>query len=285
MDRKFVFTWNNWTEESKAKLELEDVQYMQYAEEIAPDTGTPHLQGCLYYKNKMSIKALRKRLKGAHVDIMHGTLQQSIDYCVDGPIYKKGTPPATQDQKGEKEKDRWREAFLAAEEGRFEDVPYDILIRYSSSIRSISEGAFKRPRLEPIPVLENYWIVGPSGSGKTTMAKTFGPYYRTNIYDNATFQKYNWEENVIFEDFDKRRSDYVEMFKNLADHDPITVRCLYGTKTIRPKRIIVTSNYTIDDIWKNPSDTIPMHRRFKTIFTTEQVPSTHATQQCIQSLQ
>ena len=48
-----------------------------------------------------------------------------------------GVKPLSQSEKGKKKKkERWDEALKAAKEGRFEDIPSDIRLRYHSSIKN-----------------------------------------------------------------------------------------------------------------------------------------------------
>jgi hypothetical protein len=55
-DRKFVFTMNNYTEEDEAMLtELlikEEVLNLYIGREVAPSTGTKHLQGFVRFDNE-----------------------------------------------------------------------------------------------------------------------------------------------------------------------------------------------------------------------------------------
>ncbi len=51
-----------------------------------------------------------------------------------------------------------------------------------------------------------------------------------------------------------------------GDHYPFTAEGKgYTLDKIRPKRIIVTSNYRISDIYEDPKDHEPIQRRFKEI--------------------
>lgn len=43
--RSWCFTWNNYPAAYQPVLDQLDVRYLCVGEEIAPGTGTPHLQG------------------------------------------------------------------------------------------------------------------------------------------------------------------------------------------------------------------------------------------------
>lgn len=61
---KWMITFNNWTEAGRLRL-VNDVKYIWliYAEEIAPTTGTPHLQGFALFREKVRWTALCKQVR------------------------------------------------------------------------------------------------------------------------------------------------------------------------------------------------------------------------------
>lgn len=65
--RKWLVTFNNWTEEGRLQLEQLQVIWGIYAEETAPDTGTPHLQGYLLFKEKQRWTELCRKVSHMHM--------------------------------------------------------------------------------------------------------------------------------------------------------------------------------------------------------------------------
>jgi len=55
------------------------------------------------------------------------------------------------------------------------------------------------------------------------------------------------------------------LLKRLADKWPMQASIKGSMKYIRPRVVIVTSNYTIDQIWSDPQTVDPLLRRFTTI--------------------
>lgn len=126
--RKYVFTWNNYPVNYQALLDLIPSSYIVAAEEVAPTTNTPHLQGFVYFPHAKSASAVRSIFPGCHVEAANGTPKQADDYCrktrpVDEEpnevVYSRGTVPLTQAEKGEAEVSRWEDAWAAAVAGEY----------------------------------------------------------------------------------------------------------------------------------------------------------------------
>ena len=81
-NRCFVFTLNNYTDESLIVLDELDCKYLIYGKEVAPSTGTPHLQGYVSFPSPRSLSSVRKKIVGAHVSVAKGTGVQNRDYCI-----------------------------------------------------------------------------------------------------------------------------------------------------------------------------------------------------------
>ena len=98
--RNFVFTLNNYSPVDIEQLLDYSCKYIVFAEEIAPTTGTPHLQGYVELEDKQSFKRLLERLpKGIHVEPRYGSQEAAIKYIKDPEgkpkpekIYEKGEP-------------------------------------------------------------------------------------------------------------------------------------------------------------------------------------------------
>lgn len=81
--RKWVFTLNNYsmTHLTQIKNSLKSEQYV-IGEEVAPKTGTKHLQGFIEFRNARHFDGVKQILgKEAHIEKARGTAQQNIAYC------------------------------------------------------------------------------------------------------------------------------------------------------------------------------------------------------------
>ncbi|MBP7541558.1 MAG: hypothetical protein KA802_16680 [Saprospiraceae bacterium] len=67
----WVFTLNNYTEDEekalKTAIETHRFDYLVYGYETAPTTGTPHLQGYIYARNKISFKQIKNIIPRADI--------------------------------------------------------------------------------------------------------------------------------------------------------------------------------------------------------------------------
>lgn len=105
--RGYVFTFNNYTEENYQELVnwkslgAAKVQYIVFGKEVAPGTGTPHLQGFVYFDSKVSFNALKKFNSKIRWEEKLGTFEQAIKYCKkDGIVFEQGVQPMDPKAKG-----------------------------------------------------------------------------------------------------------------------------------------------------------------------------------------
>lgn len=95
MAKNYCFTLNNYTPEQEKQLqECEHFGYIVYGREIAPTTGTPHLQGYFQLQKKKRITWIKKHINNQmNLRIANGTAAENKKYCTkDGDYYENGTP-------------------------------------------------------------------------------------------------------------------------------------------------------------------------------------------------
>ena len=257
--KNFTFTVNNYSQDHIDMLKEHNCRAMGYGKEVG-DSGTPHLQGWVCYINARQFSAVVKKLPGAHVEIMKSKLEVNRKYCAkDGDYIEWGDIPMTQEEKGKEEKERWIRNLDLAKAGKVEEIDADIQMRYYGTIKKIA--ADHAPKPKPVDELDNRWYYGASGTGKSKLARTDNPgaYIKLN---NKWWDGYDGEDVVIIDDFDKYDIALSGHLKRWSDHYPFPAEFKGGVKVIRPKRIIVTSNYSPEEIWEDEATLGPIRRRF-----------------------
>ena len=89
--RSWCFTINNPTPADYEELATVKCKYIIYGNELAPTTGTPHVQGYIQFANPATVKLTR-----SHNEIAKGTPEQNITYCKkEGDYIERGELPGT----------------------------------------------------------------------------------------------------------------------------------------------------------------------------------------------
>lgn len=69
---------------------------------------------------------------------------------------------------------------------------------------------------------------------------------------------------VIIDEWNPELEKYLaDHLKRWADHHPFSAEIKGGTMCIRPSRIIITSNFTLEECFALPQNLEPIKRRFK----------------------
>lgn len=255
--RGFCFTLNNYTPEDEEYLQELQCQYLVYGKEEAPTTGTKHLQGYIHFQREKTIQAVRNLMKRCHVEKRMGTLQQAIDYCKkDGEYHEQG------EIQTKSLGDQWKQIIQYAKEGRMEEIedhyPRQYL-QYYKTLMSIQ--AFNSKPIDG--ELEHEWWYGPTGTGKSrTVWEKYPKHYQKPV--NKWWDGYSGQDIVVIEEWEPKNEMTASKLKIWADRYPFSGEIKGGTlQMIRPKKIIVTSNYTIQECFPNEQDHKPLQRRFK----------------------
>lgn len=271
LSKRWVFTWNNYTDESEAKLKefSSECEWLIYGREHAPETGTKHLQGFIHLKKRQRGSYLINRFEGVWFNKASGSNDDNEKYTKkEGDYVEYGTKPLTG---GEANQKKWREAKRLALEGNLDDIPEDIYVRYVKNLEYISK---KRKLTEDHSnwtdadlKQHRLWLWGETGTGKShnarRIAKELGcdmPYMKGL---NKWWDNYNGEKVVIIEEADPKRCEmlghYFKLWLDKYDFRPETKGGHIGQMS--PEYIIVTSNFCIDACFTEPQDSVPIHRR------------------------
>lgn len=201
---------------------------------------------------------------------MKGFFWQNDIYCgkeneIEASYGKKPKDPQ---EKGKAGREHWERIIDLSRRGEIETIREEAPATYFHHIRTIeyhrTRAGTKPPALER---LCNEWVWGKSGTGKTIQFKLV---YGESMYkkdQNKWWCAYNEEQDVvIIEDLDKDKArEYMGAWLKIwADYDPFLAESKGGnTRYIRPRKIIVTSNWKPSEIWADPQMLEPIERRFK----------------------
>jgi len=266
--RNWVFTLNNYTPEDVASLASLPCSYVCAGEEVA-QTGTPHLQGFMCFKNERVMP--KKLLSRARFDYMKGTQDQAINYCFglsegktpNEVVHEYGTRPKSSTQKGLDEKERWADIRKLALSGDFETLGEKYPKESILYDKNLERAYAKRPReLETIDgEMPHFWFYGAPGTGKSRDARARFPGAYIKNPNTKWWDGYDGEDFVIIDDFDKYQVSQGGDMKRWIDRYPFQAEAKGSQMMIRPKVIIVTSNYHPTEIWEDPVTIEAMKRR------------------------
>lgn len=263
--RGWCFTLNNYTESEVLALVAAPFKYLIYGKEVG-DSGTPHLQGYVHFVDTKT-RGQAKRILGPrfHLESRKGSLDQAIEYCKkDGDFHEFGTKPFTAKEKGQSEKDRWTAILGLAKAGNLEGLKTEYpreWLQFGPRLVAQYE-----PSTKPLDgELCHEWWVGSTGTGKSRLAWELYPHHFAKGL-NKWWDGYAFQDVVIIEEWAPRNECTASFLKKWADRYAFPVEVKGAIlPNIRPKKIIVLSNYTIEQCFPQKEDCDPLLRRFKVI--------------------
>ena len=126
----WCFTLNNHTDEERVKLLATDCKYVIIGDEVG-ESGTPHLQGFIYFEARKSLKQVKKLNGKSHWEMTKGSIDQNIEYCSkDGKFEERGIKPMSQKRKGDEGRKSIEERWELAKRGKFEELPPEQIKTY-----------------------------------------------------------------------------------------------------------------------------------------------------------
>jgi len=246
---RYVFTFNNYTEDDCAVVEAfakDHCRYLIYGKEVAPSTGTPHLQGYFNLNKKNRLTWLVKKIPRCAFLVSKGTPKQAAEYCrKGGDIFEYGTN-VIQGQRTDLE----IVAHHIRDGATLKSIAYDypaVVIKYSrgiSALQSILSGARETSHVRGV------WLHGPPGAGKSHLVRKSLDYTLFVKQQNKWWDGYTNEEHVLIDDLDMGGKCLGHYIKLWADRYAVTTAEIKGaTIALNHRFLFVTSNYTIEQIW------------------------------------
>lgn len=279
--RRWCITW--WPKPEDASLDpgsdvLDWCEYFIWAEEFGEKTGKRHSQAYLFTKKKMTKGGVIRKLTAcgyvnAEVIRANGTHDECIAY-VTGPYEKKGkSKPVNESataygtrplEAGEGEKKKWEEVRELARAGKFDEIPAQFEICYYNNLRRIHVDAKDAEDAEePCGI----FIHGHSGAGKSYDARSIVAHDKKRIYNKGWtkwWDGYKDQELVLLEDADpikvKGLDQELKIWSDRYAFCPEVKGATAGM--IRPKYVVITSQYSMEELFKDPETLWALRRRF-----------------------
>lgn len=244
--RAWAFTVNNYSEDDKAMVLAiaDEATYLIAGYEVGKKTGTPHLQGYVYFANARTYSSLRKKVPQGYFKKARGTGVQNQTYCKKGGnlFVEKGTPP------------------IAGARTDLEEI-YDML-REGATMRQVLD---TEPTLQGIQVAEKFlkyneaprtaaaeirWYYGPPGAGKSYAAlKWLGEDVHVASRTTSKFwDGYDAHKGVLIDDFRPKWCDFVELL-GILDEGPYAVEVKGSSRQLVATKIAITCPYTPEELY------------------------------------
>jgi len=263
--KHWVFTINNPGGDYVDLQGVDDWCYMIIGNEVGEE-GTPHLQGYVCFNKKYRFNAVKRMMPRAHLEVMRGTPDQAASYCEkDGDYFEAGERPKSQGASGGKAtQQKYRDTIALAKKrdlNQIEEIAPDLYLRHYGTLKRI--GMDNPPQVSDIDKLEHEWIWGAPGVGKSRIARQENPGFYLKSH-NKWWMGYKSEDVVLIDDLDHDTAKWIgQMLKNWVDHYPFQAETKGDGMVIRPQKIVVTSNYSIEELWQETNLQQAIKRRFK----------------------
>lgn len=272
--RAFIFTYHNYNDDDEHRIQSIPCVYLIYGRELTKKEG-PHLQGYIYFPNARASRGVERLIcrkdERCWIHCADGDSLHNYDYTSkdDDYYFVKGERPKTSGEKGLIEKDRWTKSLECSKSGNFDDIPADIFMRYYNVINKINIDYKPKPVNLPPAEFYGVWIWGPPRTGKSYVARTtFPDAYLKGL--TKWWCGYKGEDVVIIDEWHPSVTEDVKSeLKKSSDRYIFTAEYKGGSMKIRPKLIIVTSNFAMSQCFDG-IDLSALKFRFKEIHKSNQ---------------
>jgi len=251
--------------------------------EVAPETGSLHLQGYLELKSKSTLGAMLKkslfkkekeRNVSVRLEVARGTAQENIVYCSKEDPGFAQWGEFTKSREGQGKQTHWHLARDLIKAGAtnlelFEQVP-QVFMPHQSKVSGWRNTVTSSERSwNTRPVI----FFGPTRTGKTVKMKELAteaaaalgqrPYYKTD--SDKWWPKYSGESIICIEEMDGSLFTFAEL-KRFFDASPLTVQTKGGDQEFLGKICFMSTNRHPSQWYPNQGEwdeTNPFYMRIK----------------------
>lgn len=223
-------------------------------------SGNIHYQFFINFKQSVRPSKIQKVDKALHIEYVYRN-NGADSYClkedtrVDGP-YEFGSKPVRRNSKED-----WEEVWNLAKEGKLEEIDPCIRIKHYSNLTKIKKDNLTS-NLTDSNHLRGIWIYGEAGSGKSRWCRENCP----NLYPklcNKWWDGYDGQKYVVMDDIMPCHSVLAQQLKIWTDRYGCILETKGGAVVSNYDWFIVTSQYTIKEIFQDSRDYEAIKRRFQ----------------------
>lgn len=247
--RGWVFTWNNYSNENykdlKRSLRKMEVTYLVIGKEVG-DSGTPHLQGYVEFKNALRDSTLRKINKKIHWEWRIGTPKEASDYCKKEGNFKEWGNIPSQGKRNDFEEIR----DLIKGGAKIKDIAWHFpgqYIRFHKGIEKLYEMFQEDRDFRP----QCIWLYGLAGVGKSQFAIRRHGEKNVFIKDEAKWWgSYDHQEAILIDDFDPSEWNF-RRFLRLLDKNAYEAETKGGHLKFNSKFIYISCEFPPEKFWSD----------------------------------
>lgn len=287
--RNFCWTLNNPTQADRDRLQqLPSLcSYYVFGEEGLAEEKTQHLQGYCELPSAKTFSVIKKWFPRAHLEARRGTSKQAADYC------KKGQQPHDEwKEEGTSGENYGKDALVhewgnISQQGKRSDLSTfvdEVKKQPKTTMKDLIESHTGVVAKYPLFVEKvrnlyvkydtldwkngdppNIWYVGPSGAGKSRRAREEFPHLFGKML-NKWWDGYDGEATVLLDDLHPDHCKGLTTYLKIWSDRYVFIAEVKGASLkIRPERIIVTTQYSLVELFSNQEDRDAIKRRFKII--------------------
>jgi len=269
--RFFCTIFNSTMEEIWKKMKESGLEYGVVGQETCPTTGKRHFHVYGRYEKKKRITAIGK-LYGCHIEYIkkHPVTKEYMnyeaqEYCKKDGVYKEfGTPEPAVTR--EAKPCPFVTCIDLARAGNLDAIRTDFPKMFVIHLAKWKLISGEVQAKEMFPNRKCLWIHGLSGIGKSRWVSTnFPSAYRKNAGE-IHFERYRDEQTVVIEDImPDHRKEWLHPMLMISDIYAYMPKVRYGSVCLRHQLLIVTSNYTIEEVFpfdNSRGGQSPWQRRF-----------------------
>ncbi|ORX66090.1 hypothetical protein BCR32DRAFT_286358 [Anaeromyces robustus] len=306
MSRYFAFTLNSYSEDDELALQTfaknPRVMHLLYGKEVAPTTGTNHLQGCFCLVKKTKLLTIKNfiGLRQLHIEPCKKVYEANLKYCQKSGLVWQWPLEFIREEKNDN-KQTYAQAIELAKQGRFNEIAADKLLKYDNKFKKIYaetvanvETLYFNNKFGDFFKDFNIFIYGPTGTGKSfridqiiyilnefwkiyckNTHKEYHPFRSYKKNRNKWWDDYMGEEICIIEELEPNwcqmaASNLKTWFDQYSFPGEIKGSSI---SKIRPLFWILTSNYSLEQLFTNKDgklieeDYKPLKRRLYIVKT------------------